>query len=242
MISPKKMYQKKYLQEVFLSSLKAADPYMAVTRHEEKISSAFMQGDYQKCIVLGFGKAACHMAKAVEDSCGDIVNTGIAITKYSHCTLTHRPQKMRVFEAGHPLPDAHGVHGTNEAISLLQGTDENTFVVCLISGGASALLPLPAKGLLLSDKQAVSETLLACGATIHEINAVRKHISAIKGGLLARAFFPAESVTLILSDVVGDDLDVIGSGPTVADGSTFADCLEVFQKYDLKKKLPLPVE
>jgi len=146
-----------------------------------------------------------------------------------------------VTEAGHPIPDESGVRGSERILGLLEGAGEKDLVLCVISGGGSALLPMPVSGISLHDKQKTTQALLDCGADIHEINTIRKHISGIKGGRLAEATFPATLVTLILSDVTGDDLDAIASGPTVPDRSTFGDCMAIVDKYDLVEKLPLSV-
>jgi hydroxypyruvate reductase len=147
---------------------------------------------------------------------------------------------IKVVEAGHPVPDEAGLRGTREMIDLLSQTGEADLVFCLISGGGSALSPAPADGLSLGDKQEVTRQLLACGATIHEINSIRKHLSRIKGGHLARLAWPSTLVSLILSDVIGDDLDTIASGPTVPDPSTFYDCLRTLNRYGLTEAVPPP--
>jgi hydroxypyruvate reductase len=136
------------------------------------------------------------------------------------------------------LPDENGQHGTEAILKLVRDAGKDDLVICLISGGGSALTPLPFHGLTLKDKQETIKVLLSCGATIHEINAIRKHTSMIKGGRLARAAYPATLVSLILSDVVGDDLDVIASGPTVPDSSTFSSCMKILQRYNILKKIP----
>jgi hydroxypyruvate reductase len=141
-------------------------------------------------------------------------------------------------EGGHPVPDEAGESGARAVLDMAERAKEQDLVICLLSGGGSALLPVPVDGVSLSDKQETTKILLGCGATIHEINAVRKHISQVKGGGLAEAVYPATMVTLILSDVVGDDLDVIASGPTVPDSSSFRDCVQVFEKYDIVDKIP----
>jgi hydroxypyruvate reductase len=146
-----------------------------------------------------------------------------------------------VHEAGHPVPDENGVQGTQEIMRLLERAGERDLVICLISGGGSALMLAPAPGLTLQDKQNVTKLMLACGATINELNCVRKHLSAIKGGQLARLASPAQAATLILSDVVGNPLDVIASGPTVPDTTTFADAWALLEGYGLTDKLPAAV-
>jgi hydroxypyruvate reductase len=158
--------------------------------------------------------------------------------KYGHIFPLN---KIKVNEAGHPVPDEAGFHGTEEIIQLLKKTEKNDLVLFLISGGGSALLPYPAEGLTLEEKQEVTKYLLEVGACIHEINAVRKHLSRVKGGRLAKLAHPSTLISLMLSDVIGDDLDTIASGPTVPDDSTFDDCLKVLEKYQMREKIPASV-
>ncbi|WP_206243447.1 glycerate kinase type-2 family protein [Novosphingobium terrae] len=181
-------------------------------------------------LVLGAGKAAASMAAALEASLPDADLTGLVVTRYGHKVPTSR---IDVVEASHPVPDAAGEAAAQRILDLAKGATVETLVVFLISGGASALLSLPAPGLTLADKQAVNVALLKSGAPISAMNGVRKHLSAIKGGQLAAAAFPARSVTLVISDVPGDDPSEIGSGPTVADPTTFADALATIERYNL---------
>jgi hydroxypyruvate reductase len=190
---------------------------------------------FDRVLVLGAGKAGAAMAQAVEALLGDHLAGGLVVVKYGHLANL---QKVRLREAGHPLPDENGLQAARSVLELAEQADEKTLVLFLLSGGGSALLPLPAEGVPLADKQAMTRALLVCGATIHEINTLRKHLSAIKGGQLARAIFPATLVSLVLSDVVGDDLDVIASGPCVPDSSCFADCLDIIDKYAIGAQLP----
>jgi hydroxypyruvate reductase len=147
-------------------------------------------------------------------------------------------KKIKLVEAGHPIPDKAGMDGTKLIVELLKQVKKEDLVICLLSGGGSALIPLPGKGISLKDKQIVNNLLLSCGAPIYEINTIRKHISQIKGGKMARIAYPAKLITLILSDVIGDNLDIIASGPTVPDQSSFPDCLNIIKKYSLSDKLP----
>jgi hydroxypyruvate reductase/glycerate 2-kinase len=229
--------------EIFYAGLKAVDPYDSVKRYAGNIRSAYINGNFSRLLVAGFGKAACPMAKGVADELFDLLDDGIVITKYGH----HKREKpeaesqrsiIKVFEAGHPVPDENGVKGTEEIVELLKDADEKTFVVCLISGGGSALLVSPYTGITLAEKQEMTNLLLRAGANINELNTVRKHISKVKGGRLAEIAYPAKIISLILSDVVGDRLDVIASGPTSPDTTTFAYALKVLEKYGLMNKAP----
>lgn len=190
---------------------------------------------FKKIFVLGAGKAGAAMAKALEEILAERVSAGIINVKYDH--LAHL-ERVKIQEAGHPVPDQNGLDGARAIYQLAESADEETLVICLISGGGSALMPLPVEGVTLEDKQETTRILLACGATIHEINAIRKHLSVIKGGGLAKAVYPATLITLILSDVVGDDLDSIASGPCVPDSKTFADCSAILAKYSIEVKIP----
>jgi hydroxypyruvate reductase len=178
------------------------------------------------------------MAAAIEDILGEKITKGIINVKYQHVVNLKR---IKLIEAGHPVPDKNGQNGASAILELALSAAKNDLVVCLISGGGSALLPLPYKGLTLKDKQKTIKELLSCGASIHEINSIRKHTSMIKGGRLAQAIYPATLVSLILSDVVGDDLEVVASGPTAQDSSTFSDCVKIIKKYNIIKKLPSSV-
>lgn len=185
--------------------------------------------------VVGAGKAGAMMASALETILGDRLAGGVVNVKYGH---TAPLKRVELIEAGHPIPDAAGVEGTTKIVELLERLGEDDLVFCLLSGGGSALMPLPAEGVTLAEKQAVTGRLLQCGATINEINAIRKHISRAKGGQLARLAYPATLVSLILSDVIGDPLDVIASGPTVPDESAYSDCRTILDRYGLESALP----
>ena len=230
---------------IFQSALAAVDPEEAVRRHlridGETLSLEGRRYDLGACeriLVVGAGKAVAPMAKALEDMLGDRIDSGVLVVKDGHGLPL---KKIHVREASHPVPDERGVAGTLEILRLLDGAGPRDLVLCLISGGGSALLIAPAEGITLPDKQATTRSLLACGATIHEINTIRKHLSRAKGGQLARAAHPAGVLSLILSDVVGDDLDVIGSGPTVPDRSSFEDTMEIFKRYEIWDRIPAPV-
>jgi glycerate 2-kinase len=190
-----------------------------------------------RIFVIGGGKATALMAKALEDILSpENITDGVVNTKNIDCKTT----KIKTIEAGHPVPDERGFAGVNEMLALKYrySLDKNDIVICLISGGGSALMPCPTEGVSLKDKQRLTQLLLASGATIHEINAVRKHLSKLKGGGLGRYFKPATIISLILSDVIGNDLDVIASGLTCPDSSTFSTAYEVITKYNLISQAP----
>jgi hydroxypyruvate reductase len=219
---------------IFRASLAAADPEAAVARH----LSTLKLKQYRRIFVVGAGKAGASMAKAAERVLGARIAAGLINVKDGHIAKLRR---IELNECGHPVPDERGVDGARRIAALAEQAGELDLVVCLISGGASALLPAPVPPITLGEKQAVTRLLLASGASIHEINAVRKHISAIKGGQLARLAWPARVESLLLSDVIGDDLDVIGSGPTAPDASTFADAIGILDKYGIFQRVPVSV-
>ncbi len=188
----------------------------------------------EKIFLVGTGKAASPMAKAIEEIFEDRITRGIITTKYGHLLPL---KKTEIIEAGHPLPDQKGYEGAKRIQRLLQESGPKDLVIFLLSGGGSALLPFPANQIDLKEKQEVTQFLLDCGADIKEINTIRKHISRIKGGWLARWAYPSRVIGFILSDVVGDHLDVIGSGPTVPDPSTFEEAWEILKNYDLVNEI-----
>lgn len=195
-----------------------------------------------RTLVLGAGKAGGAMAQALEALWpADAPLEGLVVTRYHH--VPPRPEGLRrrieVVEAAHPVPDAAGLQAAQRMLALTQGLTPDDLVLCLMSGGASALLTLPAEGLDLADKQRINRELLACGAGIHEMNCVRKHLSRIKGGRLAAACAPARVLTLTISDVPGDDPSVIGSGPTVPDATTCADALAILVRYGIAVPEPI---
>lgn len=214
---------------IFQAALKAADPYQAVLRHFE-----MPRRNFRNIFVIGAGKASAPMARAIERLLGARIAGGEINVKDGHTAVLRR---IRINECRHPIPDARGVAGARRIAQIASEAGPDDLVICLISGGASALLPLPAAGITLAQKQKVTRSLLECGASIHEINCVRKHISAIKGGQLARLVYPATLITLILSDVIGDNLDVIGSGPTVPDRSSIAHARAICAKYGIAVNL-----
>jgi glycerate 2-kinase len=227
---------------IFHAGLGAVNPAEAIALHvrveRDRLGvngTSLDLGAFERVFVVGAGKAAARMAQAVEGLLGGRLTAGVVSVKYGHAAPLGI---VKVHEAGHPVPDEAGVRGAEAITGLLGGAGEKDLVFCLLSGGGSALLPCPAEGLTLQDKQETTQALLACGATIQEINAVRKHISRLKGGRLARLAYPATLVSLILSDVIGDDLGSIASGPTAPDSSSFADCLKILEAYDLTSRVP----
>src|SRR5688572_24356139 len=178
------------------------------------------------------------MARVVEDVLGDRITEGFVVTKDGY---TMPSRRIRLAEAGHPVPDARGQQAANRLLEIAGGAGAEDLVVVLISGGGSALTPAPAPPITLSEKQATTRLLLAAGVTITELNAVRKHLSLLKGGQLARAAMPAAMLTLVLSDVIGDPLDVIASGPTAPASSTFADALAVLTRRGVRDRAPASV-
>jgi glycerate 2-kinase len=233
---------RKHARAIFDAALAAADPSRAVERHLARIDFSRFQNIY----VLGAGKAGASMARACEHALkwdrppglSVPAGTGLVNVKYGHTTGLRR---IELNECGHPEPDERGMNGAERIAALAAQAQRDDLVLCLISGGASALLPLPAPPVTLEEKRELTQLLLAAGADIHEMNVVRKHLSCIKGGELARLAAPAQVESLLLSDVVGDNLDVIGSGPTAPDASTFADAAAVLKRYGIWRRAPKAV-
>ena len=225
----------------------ASDPMKAVMRNVRvEGKQLLVEKDsydlekFERTFVVGAGKASARMAEAVETLLGDRITDGLVNVPRN--TASPSTRKIQLNNASHPLPDESGVAGSIRMKNLLAKAKKDDLVICLISGGGSALMPLPTEGLSLGDKQSVTKQLLTAGATINELNAVRKHLSKIKGGWLAKSADGAQILTLILSDVVGDPLDVIASGPTSPDKTTFNDAIAVLRKYDLFEKVPSTVQ
>ncbi|MCZ7538655.1 MAG: glycerate kinase [Anaerolineae bacterium] len=228
--------------EVLGAALDAVDPAAALRR------TLHRQGDvlrvagqlydlsrFRRVLVAGAGKAAAPMAQAVEEILGDRISGGALTVKYGYTAPT---QRVTLHQAGHPVPDSAGVAGAQAIVALLEDASPDDLVLCLISGGGSALMPLPVPGVALGELQALTNALLRSGAPIQALNAVRKHLSQVSGGQLARLAHPATVLALIVSDVVGSPLDVIASGPTVADSSTFQDAWDVLARYDVLEQTP----
>lgn len=211
------------LRQMFDAAIAAAQPALCVP----PALPAALKG---RLIVIGAGKASAEMARAVERNWAGPL-TGLVVTRYGYAVPCER---IEILEAAHPVPDAAGLQAARRILDRVQGLSADDTVLCLISGGGSSLLPLPLEGITLEDKQKVNQALLQSGATISEMNCVRRHLSAIKGGRLAAACHPAKVVTLLISDVPGDDPRDIASGPTVADASTCADALAIIQRYAIE--------
>jgi hydroxypyruvate reductase len=238
--------KKKTLKEIFEAAVQAASPYSALQRNLHLTASgkrlllkagrfSVDLNKYKRVFAIGGGKAVCPMARALEGLLGKRLSGGLVVTKYGH---SEPLKKIIVKEAGHPVPDRNGLEGADGILRIAEQAGEDDLVIALLTGGASALLPLPAFGLRLGDKQKACALLINSGATIDEINTVRKHLSSIKGGLLAAAAYPAPVLSLIVSDVVGSCLSTIASGPAAPDPTTFADALRVIGKYGLSDGMP----
>lgn len=230
---------------ILKAALKAADPMEAVAAQFSRDSDTLRAGGrkyplktFRRVFVVGTGKASAAMAVPVERALGSRITGGLINVKYGHLAKLKR---IALNECGHPVPDEAGVAGAQRIAAIAREADAGDLVIAIISGGGSALLPAPAPPLTLVEKQETTKLLLACGANIHEINTVRKHLSVLKGGQLAALAWPATLITLILSDVIGDNLDVIGSGPTAPDASTFADAAAILRKYDILGSVPAAV-
>lgn len=230
---------KKIALELAIEAIKSSNPYNAVKNSLKIIDGKLVVKEKEfpikgKIYVLGFGKAAYSMAKAVEEVLGELIEDGVIITKYGY---GGKLKKIRVIEAGHPIPDTNSFKGALMGLELAKKVNEKDILIVLISGGGSALFTLPEEGISLEDKILTNKLLVKSGARIHEINIVRKHISRVKGGKLAK-IVKGTLISLILSDVVGDPLEVIASGPTVKDSSTFYDAYRVLKNYRIWDKIP----
>lgn len=227
---------------IFRAALRAVDPEAAVLRHLSVRGNTLRVGDevvpldgVEHVWVVAFGKASVPMARAVAKCLGERISGGLVVAPHGSAQPLGR---LEVAEASHPLPGPDGEAAARRLVELLRGAGERDLVVCLVSGGGSALLPLPAEGLTLQDKVSTTDLLLRSGAAIAEVNTVRKHLSALKGGWMARAAYPAHVVALVVSDVVGDRLDAIASGPLSPDPTTYADALAVLARYGLLHRVP----
>jgi hydroxypyruvate reductase len=232
------------LAKLFRAGLQAVDPYEALCRHVSIRRGHLTIGSLRyslkhigRIVVVGAGKASARMAQALEHQLGARIDAGLVVVKYGHAAPT---KAIRIVEAGHPIPDAAGLQVSRMILGLVKTLTADDLLIVLLSGGASSLLPAPVPGISLKDKQQTTKLLLRSGATIHEINAVRKHLSYVKGGQLAAAT-PARVAAVILSDVIGNDLGTIGSGPTAPDPTTFQEAWEIVSRYGVSRTIPLSV-
>ena len=232
------------LAKLFRAGLQAVDPYEALCRHVSLRRGQLTIGSHRyslkrirRIVVVGAGKASARMAQALEHQLGARIDAGLVVEKYGHGAPT---KAIRIVEAGHPIPDAAGLQASRKILGLVKTLTADDLLIVLLSGGASSLLPAPVYGISLKDKQQTTKLLLRSGATIHEINAVRKHLSYVKGGQLAAAT-PARVAAVILSDVIGNDLGTIGSGPTAPDPTTFQEAWEIVSRYGVSRTIPLSV-
>ena len=231
---------------IFQAALRAADAGNAIRRHISVVSNE-LQADsvrlplhnFDRIVLVGAGKASVSMVFALEEILGPAISGGIVVTKHGH--ITHPLRYVSLVEAAHPIPDIAGAAACESICGLLAGLTARDLLLVVISGGASALLASPAPGITLEAKQLTTDLLLRAGATINELNAVRKHLSALKGGKLAALAHPATIVSLLLSDVIGDPLDVIGSGPTAPDPTTFSEAIAILNKFELFDRVPQAV-
>lgn len=238
------------LKKIYTAAIDAVDPYHAVvnslTREGDRLilkqgGSILADCDlnsFERVIVVGAGKATAPMARAAEEILKERLSRGCITVKYGY---TDDLAEIEIREGAHPIPDESGQKAALEIIKILEGAGEKDLVISLISGGGSALLPLPPEPITLEEKQKTTDLLLKSGASIHEINCVRKHLSRIKGGNLARAAYPARVLNLMISDVVGDVMNVIASGPFVADSSTFGEAMEILNRHGIAEAVPAAV-
>lgn len=223
---------------ILKSAIEAVEPASAVKKALVRKENVLHMGDHQydldtfeNIYVIALGKASVSMAAAIEDILSDKILEGIAVTRYG--SINHL-QQLQVYEASHPIPDENSVKAAEMTKNILSKTSENDFVIFLISGGGSSLFALPRKDISFKEFVKMHENILSSGATIKEVNIVRKHLSTVKAGGLAKMAYPAQSISLVLSDVVGDSLDIVASGPTVPDSSTFEDFNEIIERYNIK--------
>ncbi len=227
------------------SALNAVDPKQIIkSKLSLKNSTLHVDGysfdlkKFRHIYVIGGGKASGPMAEALEQILGNRIKNGLVNVPRDS---KNKANIIKFHEASHPIPDETGVEGTRRMVEIAEKAEENDLIICLISGGGSSLMPLPRDKVSIADKREITNALLKCGATIKEINTIRKHISEFKGGWLAKKAYPTTILNLILSDVVGDPLDFIASGPTVPDSTTFSDAINVLKKYDLWEKTPASI-
>lgn len=246
-LTTKNKEARRIILDCILAALNTVDPSKAIFNNIKLKNNILSIGhynfnltEYKNIYVLGGGKASGLMAEVIETILQDKISEGI-VNVLKGTEKRVKTKKIKINGATHPIPGEEGMNGVKNMLEIAKKADENDLIIVLISGGGSALMPYPAEPVTLEEKKKVTALLLKCGATINEINAVRKHISAFKGGQLAKAAYPATVISLIISDVVGDPLDVIASGPTVPDTSTFQDAYKVLKKYNILDKVPKSV-
>jgi glycerate-2-kinase len=236
------MDSRKTATEIFLSAVESVKPdklmsrFVSVNKNILQIENHSIDLNAVKNIyVVGAGKASAMMALALEKILDSRITEGHIVTKYGHSIpLKH----IQITEAGHPVPDENGLNGTEKVLSVVNSAEKDDLIICLISGGGSALLPDVPEGCTLDDLKKLNTALLKCGADIKQMNCIRKHLSKVKGGMLAKTAYPARVISLILSDVIGDPLDVIASGPTAPDPSTFDEAVSIIEKFRIEKEIP----
>lgn len=233
--------------KIIASAINNSDARTAIKRHVRRDSDYLNIDDitlqlnyYRRVFVIGAGKACFPMAIAISEILPDRISSGLLITKTGYRGADHTPisNKIKIIEASHPIPDFRNIEAADKLISLTKGLTANDLVICLFSGGGSSLMIKPTSGISLQAIQRITALLLSCGASINEINTIRKHLDDFKGGRLLKLLFPSTIISLILSDVVGDSLDMVASGPTVADPSTFIEAWRIINKYQIADQAP----
>ncbi len=244
--------KKDSLMHLFKCALDAVEPYKSVCSSLKLKNGILSAGnsknnifkkpinEFENIFLVGCGKAVSPMADAVYSVCGQFIRDGLLVTKYGHSSGKSL-SNISIIEAGHPVPDQNGVAGAQKTKEMLRRATKNDLVIALISGGGSVLWPLPAEGISLHELKVINQLLLESGASIHEINTIRKHISQLQGGNAAAIAYPATTIVLMISDVIGDDPGTIGSGPFFQDPTTFADALLIVKKYQLLNRIPKAV-
>ncbi len=235
---------------VLAAAINSADAGIAIKNHisleADRLivpNTSYDLNEYKHIFILGAGKAAVPMAKAIYEILGGHISAGVVITKEGYLGTSHTTleRHVKIFEAGHPIPDQRNLDASSQVISSIHDLHRDDLIICLLSGGGSSLLIKPSQGISLKNIQDTTALLLTCGATIDEINTIRKHLDDLKGGRLAKLLFPASVISLVLSDVVGDNLDMIASGPTVADPTTFEDAWAILNKYKIVDQIPTQI-
>jgi glycerate 2-kinase len=239
----------KSIVRIIVAGLNAVDPYQAVTHFLHREQDVLFAGNrtinlkkFNRIFIIGVGKAAIPMTSAIEEIVGNSLSEGVVITKKGPSKANFSPSpRVAIVEAGHPLPDQQSIAGAQQVINLLRRARSDDLILCNISGGGSALMTSPKPGITLEEIQSLTSQLLACGATIDEINTIRKHIDQVKGGGLLAQASSSQWVSLILSDVIGDSIDRIASGPTAPDPSTYEDASDIIQRYQLLDQTPVSI-